>query len=193
MSKFAGVVIEDTFLPYELLYYVAPDFLNIQVGSRVLVPLGKFDKPKLAYVLKIQEQAPEDLNTAEIKAILGIVEENLFSEQIAQLFEFVSKTFLVPLHKLINRIYGTFTEGEIEWDIKVAKEEELSNYLRNKRLSDNTKAIVEEILLSKEIAMKSLKRKTKLPIDQIRNTVKHFRKKGWSKLYIEHRRFTMAF
>ncbi len=178
MSKYAGVVIEDAFLPYELLFYLAPDFLNIQVGSRVLVPLGKFDKPKLAYVLKIQEQAPEDLNTAEIKAILGIVEENLFSEQIAQLFEFVSKTFLVPLHKLINRIYGTFTEGEIEWDIKVAKEEELSNYLRNKRLSDNTKAIVEEILLSKEIAMKSLKRKTKLPIDQIRNTVKTLQEKG---------------
>jgi len=159
MSKYAGVVIEDAFLPYELLFYLAPDFLNIQVGSRVLVPLGKFDKPKLAYVLKIQEQAPEGLNTAEIKAILGVVEENLFSEQIAQLFEFVSKTFLVLLHKLINRIYGTFTEGEIEWDIKVAKEEELSNYLRNKRLSDNTKAIVEEILLSKEIAMKVIKEK----------------------------------
>jgi len=155
MSKFAGVVIEDTFLPYELLYYAAPDFLNIQVGSRVLVPLGKFDKPKLAYVLKIQEKIPEDLKTAEVKAILGVVEDNLFSEQIAQLFEFVSKTFLVPLHKLINRIYGTFTEGKIEWDIKVTDEKGLLDYLENRRILDNKKAIVQEILSRKEIVIKA--------------------------------------
>jgi primosomal protein N' (replication factor Y) len=179
MSKFAGVVIEDTFLPYELLYYAAPDFLNIQVGSRVLVPLGKFDKPKLAYVLKIQEKIPEDLKTAEVKAILGVVEDNLFSEQIAQLFEFVSKTFLVPLHKLINRIYGTFTEGKIEWDIKVTDEKGLLDYLENRRILDNKKAIVQEILSSKEIAIKSLKGKTKLPINLIKDTVKALQEKGF--------------
>lgn len=179
MSKFAGVVIEDTFLPYELLYYAAPDFLNIQVGSRVLVPLGKFDKPKLAYVLKIQEKVPEDLKTAEVKAILGVVEDNLFSEQIAQLFEFVSKTFLVPLHKLINRIYGTFTEGKIEWDIKATDEKGLLDYLENRRILDNKKAIVQEILSSKEIAIKSLKGKTKLPINLIKDTVKALQEKGF--------------
>ena len=179
MSKYAGVVIEDAFLPYELLFYLAPDFLNIQVGSRVLVPLGKFDKPKLAYVLKIQEKVPEDLKTAEVKAILGVVEDNLFSEQIAQLFEFVSKTFLVPLHKLINRIYGTFTEGKIEWDIKVTDEKGLLDYLENRRILDNKKAIVQEILSSKEIAIKSLKGKTKLPINLIKDTVKALQEKGF--------------
>jgi len=85
----------------------------------------------------------------------------------------------VPLHKLINRIYGTFTEGKIEWDIKATDEKGLLDYLENRRILDNKKAIVQEILSSKEIAIKSLKGKTKLPINLIKDTVKALQEKGF--------------
>jgi len=177
MSKFLGVAIEDAYLPYDLLFYKAPDSLEVNIGSRVLVPLGKNNKPKLAYVLTISNELPDSVKSEEIKSIIEVVEKNLFSSSIALLFRFVSQTFLIPIHSLLNKIYGTYTEGELTPIIKVVDPYALSNF-KNSLHSEERKLICDILIENSNITLERLKQKSKTKIEYLKNFLRELEKKN---------------
>jgi primosomal protein N' (replication factor Y) len=167
MSKFAGVAIEDAYLPFDVLFYEAPDFLDIEVGSRVLVPLGKNNRPKLAYVLKIVDKIPENLSKDQIKSVISVVEKNLFSKEIAKLLYFVSESFLISIHSLINKVYGTYAEGELIPIVSVVDTESFADF-KNSLKSEDQKNIANIIFENFPISLYSLRNKSKTKIEYLK-------------------------
>ncbi|WP_156785900.1 primosomal protein N' family DNA-binding protein [Caldisericum exile] len=176
-----GVAIEDAYLPFDLLFYEAPDFLDVEVGSRVLVPFGKKNKPKLAYVLKIVDTLPYQLSQDQIKNVISVVEKNLFSKEIAKLLLFVSENFLIPIHSLINKIYGTYVEGELVPIISV-NDLKLFSEFRDSLKSQDKKNICDLLLEASPIPLSRLNEKSKVKVSYLKQFLREMDKKNLIKI-----------
>lgn len=182
MSRFVGVAIEDAYLPYDLLFYEAPDSLKVEVGSRILVPFGASNKPKLAYALKVLDLPPSNLSKEKIKKVIAVVERNLFSSEISDLFQFVSSVFLIPIHSLLNKIYGTYSEGELIQYISVIDILYLSKFKDSLR-SPLKKNICEVLEENKTISLNKLQKKTHLKISYIKDFLRDLEKNKLVEFY----------
>jgi len=177
MSCFAGVVIEGSFIPYELLYYEIPSNLNVEVGDRVLVPFGPKDRLKVAYVIRLNKEL-KGIDKSRVKRVKAILEKRLFSQSIATLFEFTGKTFLIPLHSFINRIYGTFVPHRIEEKINVLDKDGLTNLLGNVR-SSKKEILLGTLLEKSSTTLSLLKRKSKLEDAKIKGFLRELEGLGY--------------
>ncbi|MEF3244529.1 MAG: hypothetical protein K6343_00885 [Caldisericaceae bacterium] len=152
MKKYLGVAIEDTYLPLDILYYEAPNHVSVSVGDRVIVPLGSSNTPKFGFVLEeVDTIKNRDIH---IKSIIDVVEHALFSKHIAELFKFTSEVFLIPIHSLISKIYGTYVKGDLERTLTVVDENSLVEILKNEKT--NKKLILEFLIKNKTCKISDL-------------------------------------
>lgn len=183
MKKYLGVAIEDTYLPLDILYYEAPNHFSVSIGDRVIVPLGSSNALKSGFVLEeIDSIKNQDIH---IKSIIDVVERELFSKNIAELFKFTSEVFLIPIHSLISKIYGTYVKGNLEKTITVIDEDALLETLKNEKKS-NKKLILEFLMKNKTCKISDLTMDTGISEASILKFVKLLEKKNLIKIGYTH-------
>ncbi len=183
MKKYLGVAIEDTYLPLDILYYEAPNHVSVSVGDRVIVPLGSSNTPKFGFVL--EEVDNIENSEIHIKSIIDVVEHALFSKHIAELFKFTSEVFLIPIHGLISKIYGTYVKGNLEKTITVIDENALLESLKKEKKS-NRKLVLEFLMKNKTCPISDLITYTGIGEDFIIRFVRLLEKKNLIRIGYTH-------
>jgi len=156
---YGGILISGIKVPFPELYYLIPPSLanKAKLGKKVLVPYGESDTLRVGYLLKISESLPKTIEDKDIKEVWDIFEEELFNEDIAKLINFTSDTFLIPVHKLFNEIYGSTSTDKISTNLKIINTEK-ANEAMSKSRSKIRNELINLLLERKEVTYNILKR-----------------------------------
>ena len=106
MKQFAKVVVRNNSINTDYLYtYEIPDFLmeNIEMGHRVLVPFGNYNKPLEGFVFDIIGELDEEIKTKKVVDILD--EEPIFSIDDIKLISWMKNRYLCTYVDCINLLY----------------------------------------------------------------------------------------
>ncbi|MGL5717597.1 MAG: primosomal protein N', partial [Paraclostridium sp.] len=106
MKQYAKVVVRNNSIYTDNLFtYKVPEFLieNIQVGHRVLVPFGMYNKPVEAFVFDLTNELEEGIKIKNIVDLLD--EEPIFNSDDIQLILWMKNKYLCTYIDCINLLY----------------------------------------------------------------------------------------
>ncbi|MGL5753196.1 MAG: primosomal protein N' [Paraclostridium sp.] len=106
MKQYAKVVVRNNSIYTDNLFtYKVPEFLieNIQVGHRVLVPFGMYNKPVEAFVFDLTNELEEGIKTKNVADLLD--EEPIFNSDDIQLILWMKNKYLCTYIDCINLLY----------------------------------------------------------------------------------------
>ncbi|WP_250673317.1 primosomal protein N' [Paraclostridium ghonii] len=106
MKQFAKVIVRNNSIHTDNLFtYEIPEFLieNINIGHRVLVPFGIYNKPVEAFVFDVSDHLDEHIKTKKIVDILD--EDPIFSRDDISLIGWMRNKYLCTYIDCINLLY----------------------------------------------------------------------------------------
>ncbi|GAA0707905.1 primosomal protein N' [Paraclostridium ghonii] len=106
MKQFAKVIVRNNSIHTDNLFtYEIPEFLieNINIGHRVLVPFGIYNKPVEAFVFDVSDHLDEHIKTKKIVDILD--EDSIFSRDDISLIGWMRNKYLCTYIDCINLLY----------------------------------------------------------------------------------------
>lgn len=106
MKQFAKVIVRNNSIHTDNLFtYEIPKFLieNINIGHRVLVPFGIYNKPVEAFVFDVSDYLDEHIKTKKIVDILD--EDPIFSRDDISLIGWMRNKYLCTYIDCINLLY----------------------------------------------------------------------------------------
>ncbi len=158
----AKVAVENTAYSFDMLFdYSVPDFLcsDIQPGKRVLVKFGNSSKLRVAIVFSVQVMIDSDKKLKNISSIID--DEPLLTYEMLKTANFIHdrcfctyydacKLFLpLGLSMSVNILYAlnpSFNGVDLS-----TEEQEIINYLSDKKIFVNSEKIINECKLKKNI------------------------------------------
>lgn len=106
MKQYAKVIVRNNSIYTDSLFtYKVPEFLieNIQIGHRVLVPFGMYNKPVEAFVFDLTNNLEKDIKTKDIVDLLD--EEPIFNADDINLILWMKNKYLCTYIDCINLLY----------------------------------------------------------------------------------------
>ncbi|WP_373598385.1 primosomal protein N' [Paraclostridium bifermentans] len=106
MKRYAKVVVRNNSIYTDNLFtYEVDEFLvdNINIGHRVLVPFGRYNKPVEAFVFNLVNELDEDIKTKKIVDLLD--EEPIFNKDDIGLILWMRNKYLCTYIDCINLLY----------------------------------------------------------------------------------------
>ncbi len=106
MKRYAKVVVRNNSIYTDNLFtYEVDEFLveNINIGHRVLVPFGRYNKPVEAFVFNLVNELDEDIKTKKILDLLD--EEAIFNKDDISLILWMRNKYLCTYIDCINLLY----------------------------------------------------------------------------------------
>ncbi len=151
----AKVAVENTAYSFDMLFeYSVPNYLcsEIEAGKRVLIPFGNSSKKRIGIVFSVEEGA---LQTKKLKEISSVIdEEPLLTREMLKTANYVKdqyfctyfdacKLFLpIGLSMSVNVFYAV--NPDYDGLVSGEKENEIYNYLKNKRNYTKSERIISE-------------------------------------------------
>ncbi|MGC8721737.1 MAG: hypothetical protein ACP5SB_04075 [Caldisericaceae bacterium] len=154
-NKYAGVLIIGAKSPFDLLYYKIPDSLRdtVKVGSIVELPYGEKNEPKRAIAFELTSQKPP----FEVKPIYKVSEEEPVDPRTINFLTFISDSFLIPLHTLVNEHLESLEKTPLIKFVDCVSEEELGKIASTS--TGKKQSIANYILHLKHARLDTLKKK----------------------------------
>ena len=106
MKQYVKVVVRNNSIYTDNLFtYKVPEFLieNIQIGHRVLVPFGMYNKPVEAFVFDLTDELEQDIKLKNVVDLLD--EEPIFNSDDINLILWMKNKYLCTYIDCINLLY----------------------------------------------------------------------------------------
>ena len=106
MKQYVKVVVRNNSIYTDNLFtYKVPEFLieNIQIGHRVLVPFGMYNKPVEAFVFDLTDELEQDIKLKNVVDLLD--EEPIFNSDDINLILWIKNKYLCTYIDCINLLY----------------------------------------------------------------------------------------
>lgn len=133
---YAKVIIDSKsrYLDRGFTYHIPESMLeDLTEGKRVLVPFGRGNKPKVAFVYQLVCSVDGDFDLKDIIKVLD--REKIVSDELIKLAFFMGKRYLSPMQAAIRQVLPPGSFGEIKeyFYSRVEGESELLDFLQKKR------------------------------------------------------------